>query len=96
MGGDNGFIRDMEIQGFKIYSIEELEKKRKTYTYLNMSEIGMKISPGKYYIFLTPLKTTMITFVMRLSTKRATREGRKVFHTVCAAAEATTFSECQI
>lgn len=47
VGGEVGFIRDMEIQGFKSYNVEELLSKNKPYTYLNMSEIGMKISPGK-------------------------------------------------
>jgi hypothetical protein len=46
IGGDEGFVRDMEIQGFRTYNVDEVQQRNKTYTYLNMSEIGMKISPG--------------------------------------------------
>ena len=41
-------MKDMEIQGFRTYNVDEVQQKNKTYTYLNMSEIGMKISPGNF------------------------------------------------
>jgi hypothetical protein len=45
------FIKDIEIQGFKKYNFEKNEDldKYRPNTYLNMSEIGTKINPGKLF-----------------------------------------------
>jgi hypothetical protein len=51
IGGEDGFIRDTEIQGFHTYSLEEVRLRNKSFTYMNMSEIGMKIS-ADYYAYM--------------------------------------------
>lgn len=45
------FISDMDIQGFKSFDLGVHDEASKSRTYLNLSEIGMKINPD-YYDYL--------------------------------------------